>query len=174
MEIMAIPIPAITTQDTLVYLFCSITNWVCRREECDTMPHSFDNTWGIMKDSSLVPSVFVLFSLFICLSILTSSASPFSANVRPCITDEQEAFFHQVLKIPFDEWKCRYLITLDTLHAYSGGPKLTLAARCLNSYSHQRKFLLPSFFPSFSFCLFIQLLSFALCKKEVARQRVLV
>ena len=25
------------------------------------MPHGFDNTWGIVKDSGLVPSVFLLF-----------------------------------------------------------------------------------------------------------------
>ncbi|KAL0009019.1 hypothetical protein SO802_010521 [Lithocarpus litseifolius] len=30
-----------------------------------------------------------------------------------------------VLEIPFEERKCRDLITLDTLHAYCGGPKLT-------------------------------------------------
>lgn len=106
------------------------------------MPHGFDNTLGIMKDSGLVPSVFLLFSLFICLSILMSSASP--ASVRPCIIDKQEAFIRQVLEIPFDERKCRDLITLDTLHAYCGGPEPTLAARCLYSYSRWRKFLLSS------------------------------
>ena len=51
-----------------------------------------------------------------------------------------------MLKIPFDEKKCRDLITLDTLHAYYGGPMLTSVARKLNTYSRRHKFLFPSFF----------------------------
>ena len=31
------------------------------------MPHGFDNTWGIVKDSSLVPSTS---SLFLCLFVV--------------------------------------------------------------------------------------------------------
>ena len=40
------------------------------------MPHGFDNTWGIVKDSSLVSSAF---SLFLCLLVkcLTSFVSFF-------------------------------------------------------------------------------------------------
>ncbi|XP_030933418.1 uncharacterized protein LOC115959226 [Quercus lobata] len=76
------------------------------------MPYGFDNTWGIIKDSAIV---------------------------RPPITDEQEAFIHRVLKIPFNEWKCRGLITLDTLHAYSGGLVPMPEARRLNTYSRRHK-----------------------------------
>jgi len=47
--------------------------------------------------------------------------SLFLASIRPHIIDEQEAFIHWVLEIPFDEQRCRDLITLDTLHAYCGG-----------------------------------------------------
>ena len=119
------------------------------------MPHGFDNTLGIVKDLDLVPLVFLLFSLFICLSILMSSASP--ASFHPCIIDKQEAFIHRVLEIPFDKQECRDLITLYTLHAYYGGPKPTPATCCLNSYSRRRKFLLPSSrrFPSVFYLTFV-------------------
>ena len=40
------------------YFFVQETDWVCRREEWVMMPHGFDNTWGIVKDSSLIPSTF--------------------------------------------------------------------------------------------------------------------
>ncbi|KAK9999518.1 hypothetical protein SO802_019121 [Lithocarpus litseifolius] len=68
------------------YFFVQGTNCVCRLEEWMTMSHGFDNTWGIVKDSGLVPD----------------------------------------------------LITLDTLHAYCGGPVSTLVARRLNTYSHRQ------------------------------------
>ena len=73
-------------------------------------------------------------------------STAFSLFHLPCIIDEQEAFICWVLEIPYDERKCRDLITLDTLHAYSGGPVLTLAARKLNTYSRRRKFLFLYFF----------------------------
>ena len=119
------------------------------------MPHGFDNTLGIAKDSGLVPSVFLLFSLFICLSILMSFASP--ASVHPCTIDKQKASIRRVLEIPFDEWKCRDLITLDTLHTYCEGPEPTPATRCLNSYSRRHNFLLPSshHFPSVFYLTFV-------------------
>ena len=42
------------------------------------MPHGFDKTWGIVKDSGLAPSVFALtFSIYL-LSVLMSSFSSFS------------------------------------------------------------------------------------------------
>ena len=41
------------------YFFVQGTDWVCRPKEWPTMPHSFDNTWDIVKDSSLAPSVFL-------------------------------------------------------------------------------------------------------------------
>ena len=64
------------------------------------------------------------------------------------MTDKQEAFIRQVLEINFDERRCRDLITLNTLHAYCGGPKPTPATRRLNAYSHRRKFLyLSPFLP---------------------------
>ena len=33
------------------YFFVNGTDWVCHPEVWDTMPHGFDNTWGIVKDS---------------------------------------------------------------------------------------------------------------------------
>ena len=42
------------------YFFVQGTDWVCRLEEWVTMPHGFDNTWGIVKDLGLAPSVFTL------------------------------------------------------------------------------------------------------------------
>lgn len=68
----------------------------------------------------------------------------FSASIRLCITDEQEAFIHLVLDIPFDERKYRDLITIDMLHAYCGGLELMPIARRLNTYSSQRKLFLSS------------------------------
>ena len=41
------------------------------------MPHGFDNTWGIVKDSSLVPSVFCSNLLIYLESVLMSSFSLF-------------------------------------------------------------------------------------------------
>ena len=69
-----------------------------------------------------------------------------STSVRPRITDEQEAFIHQVLEILFDKQKCRDLITLDMLHIYCGGPEPMPAARRLNAYSRRCKSLLLCFF----------------------------
>lgn len=48
----------------------------------------------------------------------------FSALVHPQITDEQKVFIHRVLEIPFEQRKWKDLVTLDTLHAFCGGPKL--------------------------------------------------
>ena len=41
---------------------------MCRPKEWVTMPYGFDNTWGIVKDSGLVPSVFSL-NFFLCLFV---------------------------------------------------------------------------------------------------------
>ena len=43
------------------YFFVQGMDWVCHREERVTMPHGFDNTWGIAKNSGLVPFAFSLF-----------------------------------------------------------------------------------------------------------------
>ena len=48
------------------YFFVQGTDWVCRPEEWATMPHGFDNTWVIVKDSGLAPSVFALTFPFTC------------------------------------------------------------------------------------------------------------
>ena len=104
------------------------------------MPHGFDNTWGIVKDLGFC-TVSLCFYFFIYLSsvALTSSFFFFSASVYPIIIDEQEAFIHRVIDIPFEQRKCRDLITLDTLHAYCSGLEPTPAAHRLNTYSHRRK-----------------------------------
>ena len=48
------------------YFFVQGTDWVCHREEWDTILHGFDNTWGIVKDLGLVPLAFLL---FLCLFV---------------------------------------------------------------------------------------------------------
>ena len=55
------------------YFFVQMMDRVCKREEWDTMPHGFDNTWGIVKDLGLVPSTLLsfihLFAKYLTLSI---------------------------------------------------------------------------------------------------------
>ena len=51
------------------YFFVQGTDWVCYREEWVTMPHGFDNTWGIIKDSGLVLSTFLFFFCLFCSSV---------------------------------------------------------------------------------------------------------
>jgi len=43
------------------YFFIQGTDWVCHPEEWVTMPHDFDNTWGIVKDLGLTPTTFICF-----------------------------------------------------------------------------------------------------------------
>ena len=81
------------------------------------------------------------------------------ASVRPRIIDEYEAFIRRVLEIPFDERKCRDLITLDMLHAYCGGLEPMPAVCKLNTYSCRRKSLLFCFFLPVVFFLFAYLTS---------------
>ena len=82
---------------------------------------------------------FVYFFIYSSSVVLTSSLFSFSANVHLVITDEQEAFIHRVLEIPFEQRNFRDLITLDMLHAYCGGLEPTPAARRLNTYSRWHK-----------------------------------
>ena len=49
------------------YFFVHGTDWVCHLEEQVTKPYGFDNTQGIVMDSSLAPSVFALTFPFTCL-----------------------------------------------------------------------------------------------------------
>ena len=46
------------------YFFVQGMDSVCHLEEWDTMPHGFDNTLGIVKDSGLVPSALALVFFF--------------------------------------------------------------------------------------------------------------
>ena len=71
--------------------------------------------------------------------LLTPSIPLFSASTHPHITDEQEEFIHRVLDIPFEQQKCRDLITLETLHLYCGGSEPTPEARRLDEYCHRCK-----------------------------------
>ena len=101
----------------------------------------------------------------------------FPASVRPRITGEQEDFIRRVTEIPFDERKCRDLITLDTLYTYCGGPEPTLEARRLNAYSCRHKFICFSHSFFFSHQLvqgrhLFQYSSFVFAKMEAAKQRV--
>ena len=65
------------------------------------MPHDFDNTWGIVKDSGLMPFTF---TFFLYLIVLMSNVICFFLLqlVFVCITDEQETFIRQVLEISLD------------------------------------------------------------------------
>ena len=63
----------------------------------------------------------------------------FPACARPLIIDEQEAFIRRVLEVPFEQQKCRDLITLDTLHLYCGGLKPTVEAYRLDEFSRRCK-----------------------------------
>ena len=144
------------------YFFVKGMNWVCRQEEWETMPHGFDNTWAYVKDSGwprLLFSVYLFqISNIACLSFL-------SASVRSHITGKQEDFIRKVTEILMDEWKCRDLITLNTLHAYCRGPEPTQEARRLNAYSGQKLltltlFLFPSAYIRPSFVLIILYLPF--------------
>ena len=55
------------------YFFVQGMNWVCRLEEWVTMSHGFDNIWGIVKDSGLVPSVFFFYFFpYLLVKYLTS------------------------------------------------------------------------------------------------------
>ena len=65
------------------------------------------------------PSTFVMY--------LTPSL--FSTQACPQISDEQEGFIRCVLEIPFKQRKWKDLVTLDTLHAFCGGPEPTPIAR---------------------------------------------
>ena len=140
------------------YFFVKRTDWVCRPEEWDTMSHGFDNTWGIVKDLGLMLSIFSypfsrMFFVLFCKCFNVVIIFSILASIRPSITDEQEAFIQQVIEIPFEQCKCRDLLTLDTLRANCDGPEPTLAARRLNTYSRRREYNFPHrFFPfSFSF-----------------------
>ena len=83
--------------------------------------------------------IFTFFFIYLSQVFNVIHFSLFSASVRPHITDKQEALIRWVLEIPFDERRCKDLITLDTLHTYFGGPEPTLVARKLNAYSYRRK-----------------------------------
>ena len=62
------------------YFFVQGIDWVYRPKEWATMPHGFDNTWGIVKDSGLSLLVFALTFSICLLSVLMSSFSFFSQS----------------------------------------------------------------------------------------------
>ena len=108
------------------YFFVQRTDQVCKREEWDTLPYGFDNTWGIVKDLGLVPSTLLSFIHLFAKYLTLSVSFFFSTSICPQITDEQEAFIRRVLEIPFGERKWKDLVTLDTSHTYCDGPIPTL------------------------------------------------
>ena len=55
------------------YFFVQWMDWVCRREEWVTIPYGFDNTWGIVKDLGLAPSVFSFFFIYSCKCLTLST-----------------------------------------------------------------------------------------------------
>ena len=58
--------------------------------------------------------IFTFFFIYLSQVFNVIHFSLFSASVRPHITDKQEALIRWVLEIPFDERRCKDLITLDT------------------------------------------------------------
>ena len=108
------------------YFFVQGTDRVCKREEWDTLPYGFDNTWGIVKDLGLVPSTLLSFIHLFAKYLTLSVSFFFSTSICPQITDEQEAFIRRVLEISFGERKWKDLVTLDTSHTYCDGPIPTL------------------------------------------------
>ena len=48
-----------------IIFFVQAMDWVCRLEEWVTIPHGFDNTWGIVKDSGLISSTSSLFFTYL-------------------------------------------------------------------------------------------------------------
>ena len=55
------------------YFFVQRVDWVCHPEKWVTMPHDFNNTWGIVKDSSLAPTVFCSYFFYLFVKFLMSS-----------------------------------------------------------------------------------------------------
>lgn len=72
---------------------------MCRLEEWDSMPNNFNNTWGIVRESS-VPFVFFISTSFTSVNTYTYFLL-FPTQVRSKITDEQKSFIRHVLEIPF-------------------------------------------------------------------------
>ena len=68
------------------------------------------------------------------------------------ISEEQEDFLQCILSIPLEERGWKKLVTLDSLHTFSGGPILMNEARWLDTQSRLRKFL--PLFPSLTFYVF--------------------
>ena len=113
---------------------------------------------------------------FVCLFQASNTVySPcFSASIRPHITEEREDFIRRVIEIPLDQRKCRDLITLDTLHAYCGGPMPTTEAHGLNNYSRSRKLSILSLHIFLSACLMPSLVLILICvfvEMEAAKLR---
>ena len=101
------------------------------------MPDRFDNTWRIVRESS-VSSVFI-FTILSAFVIYLTFLFLFSTQVRPQISDEHKVFIHRVLEIPFEQRKWKDLVTLDTLHAFCGGPEPMTVARRLHAFFCRRK-----------------------------------
>ena len=74
------------------------------------------------------------------------------------ILPKQQAFLERVFEIPFKERSWKRLVTLDTFHAFSGGPIPSKKARQLDRISRVRKYSSssPSFCFGSPFYLFIQ------------------
>ena len=92
------------------------------------------------------------------------------------ILPKQEAFLERVFEIPFKERSWKMLVTLDTLHAFCGGPIPSKKARQLDRISRVHKYSSssPSFCFGSSFYLFIQSLvpkMDSLKNKQVVKNR---
>lgn len=112
----------------------------------------FDNTSGIVRESG-VSSIFIFYyPIYFCFVFNTFS---FLAQACSQISDEHKGFIRHVLEIPFKQRKWKDLVTLDTLHAFCGGPKPTPIARWLHTFPCCCDICVRSFFsPSLIFLTF--------------------
>ena len=81
------------------------------------------------------------------------------------------------MEIPLDQRKCKDLVTLDTIHAFCGGPMPTPETCRLQAYTHRRKFLLLAYLSSISIlvlnsCHHLSL--FFVSNMDTRRQKALV
>ena len=118
------------------YFFLEGGEWMCHPGDNEFMP--VDKTWGIMPSSSMCLSTKIYFYYN---SFLTSNCpSSYAARDHPLVSLEQFSFLERIFnKSKLEERMWAKLVTLDTLHWYCDGPKLTTAARRYDTQVHQRE-----------------------------------
>lgn len=66
-----------------------------------------------------------------------------STQARLMISEEQEDFLQRILTIPLVKRSWKNLVTLDSLHAFYGGPISMDKAKHLDSQAHLHKLFFP-------------------------------